>query len=176
MVGMSPTVRDDIVRELQVHIADSTAANGGNVRASLVALGSPREVGRRYRDLYGYGTAFKALFAAIAFVLAIPSVPVLVAGPETLFPLALSIVFVIAAAAWILWVSVAAGSRAGVLAGVAGLAGRLGGFAFATATQTGGMTSPEGLGLLLAISGLFVLLGWIPGTAKKAWSGPRSEL
>jgi len=176
MVGMARAVRDDILRELKGHIADSTAANGGNFQASLVALESPREIGRRYRDLYGYGTAFKALFAAIAFLLAVPSVPVLVAGPETLFPFALSIFFVIGAAAWILWVSVTAGSRAGIFAGIAGLAGRLTAFAIATVTQAGGITSPAGLGLLLAISVMFVLLGWIPGTAKKAWSRPRPEL
>jgi len=176
MVGMAPAVRHDILRELQGHIADSTAANGGDVQASLVALGSPREIGQRYRELYGYGTAFKALFAAIAFLLAVPTIPVLVTGPETLFPFALSIIFVIGAAAWILWVSVAAGSRAGIFAGSAGLAGRLSAFVFATVTQPGGITSPTGLGLLLAIAVMFVLLGWIPGTAKKAWSRPRPEL
>ena len=176
MVGMSPTVRDDILQELRGHIAESTAANGGNLEVSLGALGSPREIGHHYRELYGYGTGFKVLFAAIAFVLAVLSVPVLVSGPETLFPFAFSILFVIGAAAWILWVSVAAGSRAGVRAGVAGLAGRLLAFGFAGLTQAGAVASPEGLGLLLAISVMFVLLGWLPGTAKKAWSGPQTVL
>src|SRR6267143_2116173 len=116
MMGMTGPVRDDILRELRGHIADSTAANGGNVNASLASLGSPREVGRHYREIYGYGTAYKLIFAAIAFILAVPSVPVLLVGPETVFPFTLSIVFVVAAA------------------------------------------------------------GWIPGTAKKAWSGPMGEL
>src|SRR6266566_22053 len=48
MMGMSRPVRDDILRELRGHIAESTAANGGNVHASLGALGSPQEVGRHY--------------------------------------------------------------------------------------------------------------------------------
>jgi uncharacterized membrane protein len=176
MGGMASTVRDDILKELRGHIADSTATNGGDVSAALVALGPPREVGRRYRELYGYGRSYKVLFAGIAFILAVPSVPVLAVGAENLFPFALSILFVIGAAAWILWVSIVAGSRAGVFAGAAGMVGRFVGFGFAAVTQAGAVTTPGGLGLFLAVSAMFVVLGWIPGTAKSAWSGPRADL
>ncbi|MGI0148162.1 MAG: HAAS signaling domain-containing protein [Thermoplasmata archaeon] len=176
MGGMAATVRNDILRELRGHIADSTATNGGDVTAALVALGPAREVGHRYRELYGYGTSYKVLFAGIAFVLAVPSVPVLVVGTENLFPFALSILFVIGCAAWILWVSIAAGSRAGVFAGVAGMVGRFAGFGFAAVTQAGAVTTPGALGLFVAVSAMFVVLGWIPGTAKRVWSGPRPDL
>jgi hypothetical protein len=77
---------------------------------------------------------------------------------------------------WILWVSVAAGSRAGMLAGVAGLAARLVAFIAVAAGQTAAITDAGGLGLLIAVSVLFVLLGAIPGTAKQVWSSPRNEL
>jgi len=176
MIGMARPVRDDIVRELRGHIAESAAANGGNVRASLEALGSPRDVGRHYREIYGYRTAYKAVFAAIAFILAIPSIPVLVIGTETVFPFNVSIVFVVAAATWILWVGVAAGTQAGIVAGLAGLVGRLTAFGAVALRESGAITSAGGLGLLVAVSVLFVVLGWIPGTAKKAWSAPRAEL
>ena len=176
MMGMARPVRDDILRELRGHIVESSAANGGNVHASLEALGSPRDVGRHYREIYGYGTAFKLMFAAIAFLLAIPSVPVLVIGSETVFPFTLSIVFVVAAAAWILWVGVAAGTQAGIVAGLAGMVGRISAFGAVAFRESGAITSAGGLGLLVAVSVLFVLLGWIPGTAKKAWSSPRGEL
>src|SRR5206468_2478989 len=69
MAGMANPIREDILRELRGHIAESSAANGGNLSASLAALGSAREVGHRYRELYGYGTLFKILFSAIAIVL-----------------------------------------------------------------------------------------------------------
>jgi hypothetical protein len=176
MLGMAGPIRDDVVRELRGHIAESAAANGGNMDASLASLGSPREVGRHYRDLYGYGAVFKVLFAAIAFVLAVPSIPVLLVGPDTAFPFSLSLLFVIAAAAWILWVSVAAGSRAGIGAGLAAMSGRLAAFATVAATQEGAITTVGGLGILFAVSFLFVLLGWMPGTARRVWSGPRAEL
>lgn len=176
MGGMEPSVRDDILRELRSHISESMAANGGNASASLTGIGSPAEVGRHYREVYGYGRLYKILFAALAFLLAIPSVPVLTIGTESLFPYALSILGLIVVAGWILWVSVAAGSRAGLLAGVAAMVARFVGFGLAAATQPGAVTSPGGLGLLVVISLMLVILGWIPGTAKKAWSGPRAEL
>src|SRR2546422_2564865 len=49
MAGMEPKVRDDILLELRSHIAESSAANGGNVNASLGSIGSPREGGRPQR-------------------------------------------------------------------------------------------------------------------------------
>jgi hypothetical protein len=176
MAGMSPAVREDIVRELRGHLVESTAANGGNAGASIAALGPAREVGRRYRDLYGYGGVYKVLFAAVALLLAIPSVPVLVSGPETSFPFSLSILFVLAAAAWLIWVSVAAGFRVGIVSGIAGMVGRLGAFGVSALTQPGATTTPAGAAIVVVVSILFVLLGWIPGTAKKTWSGPKAEL
>src|SRR5436309_3955346 len=80
MAGMEPAVRDDILRELRSHIAESTAANGGNPTAAFAGLGSPGEVGRHYRAIYGYGRLYRTLFAVIAFLLAVPSVPVWFAG------------------------------------------------------------------------------------------------
>jgi hypothetical protein len=176
MAGMAAPVRDDILRELRGHIVDSTAANGGNVSASLLALGSPRTVGRHYRELYGYGTIFKFLFVAIGFLLAVPSVPVLLVGPVTTFPFTLSILFVVFASAWILWVGVVAGRTAGLLVGFAGMAGRLVAFGFAILIEPDAITTAGGLTLLLAVSAVFVLLGWIPGTAREAWSSPRTEI
>jgi hypothetical protein len=176
MAGMTRAVREDILRELQGHIAEVSAANGGNVTASLAALGPAREVGRRYRDLYGYGTAYKILFAAIAFVLAVPSIPVLFAGPDSLFPFNLSILFVIGAVAWVIWVSVAAGSRAGSLSGVAAMVGRLAAFGSSFAAQPSADVTAGGLVIVFAVAALFVLLGWIPGTAKRTWKGPRGEI
>src|SRR5713226_5677348 len=125
MAGMDTSIRDDILRELQGHIAESAAANGGNLEVSLTSLGPAREVGRHYREVYGYGRVYQVLFAVVAFLLAVPSVPVLIVGADFLFPFSLSLLFVVGAAMWILWVSVAAGSRAGMFAGVAGLAARL---------------------------------------------------
>src|SRR5207247_11230076 len=102
-VRKTNTVNQGIVTERKGHIAESSAANGGNMRASLAARGSAREVGHRYREMYGYGTLFEILFSAIAIVLGILSLPALLIGTDGAFPLLLSLVFVIAASAWILW-------------------------------------------------------------------------
>src|SRR3989475_6709212 len=176
MSGMEPRVRDDILLELRSHITESTAANGGNVNASLAAVGSAEDVGHHYRELYGYGRSYKILFAAIAFFAAFPSVPVLAVGTESLFPYVLSVLFLVIAAVWILWVSVAAGSRVGILAGVTAMISRFAAFGIAAVTLAGAETTATGLGLLIGVSLMLVLLGWIPGTAKKAWSAPRAQL
>src|SRR3989442_688617 len=162
-----------ILRELRER---STAGKGGKVNASLVAVGCGEGVGHRYRELYGYGRSYKILFAAIAFFLAFPSVPVLAVGTESLFPYALSIIFLVIAAVRILWVSVAAGSRAGILAGSAAMVSRFAAYGIAAVTLAGAETTATGLGLLITVSVMLVLLGWIPGTAKRAWSAPRAQL
>jgi uncharacterized membrane protein len=176
MRGMEPTVRDDILRELRSHIADATVANGGNVGAALSQLGTPDEIGRRYRGLYGYGRAFRILFVAVAFLLAIPSVPVLSASSEGLFPYLLSLVFLVLVAAWTIWVSVATGSRTGLAAGVAAAASRLLALGVTILAVPSAEVTREGAALFLGTCGMLILLGWLPGTAKKAWSGPRAEL
>src|SRR6266545_31166 len=176
MAGMDPAVRDDILRELGSHIAESMAANGGNADATISGLGSPTEVGRHYRAVYGYGRAFRSLFAVVAFLLAIPSIPVLITGDQGLFPFGLSVVFLGIVAAWVLWVSASAGARAGLIAGIAAFAGRLVAFGAVAATQAGGIATAGGIGLLAIASVMLVALGWLPGTAKKTWSGPRAEL
>src|SRR5256885_7387552 len=165
MSGMEPEVGDDILRELRSHIAESTAAYGGNVDASLEAVGSAEEVGRHYRELYGYGRAYKILFAAIASFLAFLSVPVLAAGAESLFPYALSIVFLVIAAAWILWVSVAAGSPAGLLAGLGAMASRFVAFGISAGARSGAPTRASGVVLFVSGSPPLLVVAPRSGTA-----------
>ena len=176
MAGMEPAVRDDILRELRSHVTESVSANGGNVGAALSVMGAPAEVGRRYREVYGFGRAFRFLFALIALVLAVPSIPVLSTGEQSIFPLGLSVIFLIIVASWVIWVGVAAGSRAGLVAGTAALIGRFVAFGVVAATQPGAVTTPGGIGLLVAASIALVILGWLPGTAKRTWSAPHAEL
>ena len=176
MAGMDPTVRADILRELRSHIEDATVANGGDVGAAMSQLGAPREIGRRYRGLYGYGRSFKILFLDVAVALAIPSVPVLSASTEGLFPYTLSLLFLALVAAWTIWVSVAAGFRTGLAAGLAAAASRVLALSVPILLGRGTAFTWEGLALLLGSSGTLVLLGWLPGTAKNAWSGPRVDL
>src|SRR2546425_2671601 len=59
MVGMEPKVRDDILLELRSHVAESTAANGGDVEASLGGVGPAGDGGRRLRRIFGVCRVFK---------------------------------------------------------------------------------------------------------------------
>lgn len=180
MAGMEPSVREDILRELRSHIAEAAAANGGDTAGAVQAMGPPEAVGREYRKLYGYGRVFELLFALLAAGLAALSIPVLQgmtdsSGVAAYMPSLLSFPFLVAAIVWLLWVSVAAGSRAGLYAGIAAFAGRTGA-ALVTSVASAGILTKEGLAVLVVSSALLAVVGWLPGTAKKVWSRPRAEL
>lgn len=175
MRGMDPRVREDILRELNSHLAES-AANGSDVRRALADLGPAERVGREYRKVYGYGQPFKLLFAAVAVLLAIPSSPVLEITSEFPIPNALALPFLVALVAWIVWVSVEAGSNVGLLAGIGAFAARIGVEAWLAATPPYPAPTAGGLLLFVAAGILLILVGWLPGTAKKAWSRPSGDL
>lgn len=175
MFGMEPQVREDILRELASHVSEA-AAQGGDAAGAFSGIGDPRQVGRAYRAVYGYGRIFVLLFAAVAFLLAIPSSPVIRVTEEFPVPNLLAIPCLVALAAWLLWVSVAAGSRAGLFAGIAAFLGRLVLEVVLIATPPNPAPSPAGLALFLASGVLLVLIGWLPGTAKKVWSAPAGNL
>src|SRR2546427_9372405 len=86
MSGMEPRVRDDILLELRSHIAESTAANGGNLNASLAAGGSAGGGGRHHRGLYGDGPSFKIFFSAVPVFVPFSFVPGLAGGEGGPFP------------------------------------------------------------------------------------------
>jgi HAAS domain-containing protein len=176
MAGMDPRVRDDILRELRSHVVEASAANGGDSTRAIAGMGSAREVGRTYRKLYGYGPGFQGLFVALAAVLALFSVPVLFYGDTGAFPLLLSLPVLVILLGWLLWVSVAAGARVGLYAGVVSFAVRIVAALAVDLTTAGASTMPGGLLFFILSSVLLVLVAWLPGTAKKVWSAPTAEL
>ncbi len=176
MVGMDPHVRDDILRELQNHLAESFAANGGDAQRAVSSFGAPAELGREYRRVYGYGLGFKILFLVATAFLALASAPFLSVGPDGAVPNAFSLLGLMALVGWLLAVSVLAGSRVGLYAGTVALVVRVG-VAVALAVAYPGASIEVAGGITLALANvLLVLLGWLPGTAKKAWSKPGADL
>lgn len=181
MRGMEPRVREDILRELRSHITEAASADGGDSARAIALMGHPSAVGREYRAVYGYGRAYRLLFVLIAAVLAALTLPVLQgstpsAGIVSYVPNLASFPFLILAVLWLLWVSVAAGSRAGLYAGLGAFAGRMAMAVVLTYAPSGGIVTVDGVALLLLSSALLVLLGLLPGTAKKVWSRPGAEL
>lgn len=176
MRGMDRRVREDILKELRSHLAESTAANGGNVGLAVAGMGEPGKVGREHKSLYGYGLAYKVAFLAVAVALAIPSVPVLGVTEEAIAPYSLSLPVLGALVAWLLWTGARAGAWVGLYAGIAGCAARLITFGAVALIQPGASAIGGGLALYLVASLSLISLGWLPGTARKAWRGPRAEL
>ncbi len=181
MRGMEPRVREDILRELRSHISEAASANGGDFGRAIASMGPPLYVGREYRALYGYGRTYKAAFVLVAAVLSALTVPVLQgssssSGIAAYVPNLASFPFLVLAVLWLLWVSVAAGSRAGLYAGLGAFAGRIGTAAALALSPSGGIVTADGVTLLVLSSALLVVLGLLPGTAKKAWSRPGAQL
>ncbi len=181
MAGMDPAVRKDILDELRSHLADSAAANGGDMGQALRAMGPPIRVGREYRALYGYSAGYKLVFVLVAIALATLSLPVFQgttapSGIPDYTPNLLALPFLVVLVAWLLWVSVMAGSRAGLYAGLGAGVARIGAALGLVLAPSGGILTWDGLTVLVLSSALLVLVGWLPGTAKKAWSKPVAEL
>ena len=181
MRGMDARVRDDILLELRSHLSEAASANGGDVGRAIGAMGSAARVGREYRAVYGYSHGYRLLFALVAAVLAALTLPVLQGstsayGNPYYLPNLLALPFLVVVVGWLLWVSAQAGSRAGLSAGVAAFVGRLLAAAALLLGPSGGIVTAEGVAVLVLSSALLVLVGWLPGTAKRAWSKPAAEL
>lgn len=176
MVGMDAGVRDDILRELRSHLAESVAANGGSPERALASLGSPADVGREYRRVYGYGSLFKQLFVAVAAALGLASAPFLTVTADGAVPNPLAFFGLLVLVAWLLGISATAGSRVGLYAGIAAFVARTAVAVALAAAYPGASLEVLG-GLTFALANfLLILVGWLPGTAKKAWSRPAAEL
>ncbi len=181
MMGMDPHVRKDILDELRSHLADSAAANGGDANLAIASMGPAVRVGREYRSLYGYSAGYRLVFVLIAAFLAVFTLPVLQGASTTLgnpiyVPNLLALPFLLVLIGWLLWVSVAAGSQAGLYAGLAGFAARIVAALGLVLGPTSAILTADGLAVLVVSSALLVLVGWLPGTAKRAWTKPGAEL
>ncbi len=181
MAGMDPEVRKDILDELRSHLADSAAANGGDMGRALESMGPAVRVGRECRALYGYSTGYKLVFLLVAVGLAALTLPVFQgttapSGIPDYMPNLFALPFLVALVAWLLWVSVAAGSRAGLYVGLGAAVARVAAALALVLAPSGGLLTADGLATLLLSSALLILVAWLPGTAKKAWTRPGAEL
>lgn len=181
MAGMDPRVREDILAELRSHLADSAAANGGDVGRAIEAMGPAPRVGREYRAVYGYSVGFRGVFVLVAAVLAALTVPVLQGATSSLgnpyfLPNLVALPFLVLLVGWLLWVSAQAGSRAGLYAGLAACLARIVVVVALLLGPSNAVVTIDGAAVLALSSALLVLVGWLPGTAKKAWAGPTAQL
>ncbi len=175
--GMDARIQADILRELRSHLAESAESSGGDVGAAIAGLGEPSVVAKRYKELYGYGLAYRLVFALLAGLVGVFTIPALFATEETIFPLGMSVLFLLLEVGILLWISVSAGNVAGVTAGIAGCLGRIVAFAGAyAANRAGAIVTADGMSLFLMVSLMLIVLGWLPGQAKRAWKKPGAEL
>ncbi|MFQ6059755.1 MAG: hypothetical protein ACE5KV_00460 [Thermoplasmata archaeon] len=178
LIGMDPAVRKDILEELRAHVFDMARETQQSVDEVLSKMDSPREVGKNYRELYGYGLAFRVLFAVVAALISVLSVPIFLPSFEGVEgPVWLSVIFFGLVTLYLIWVSVIAGKRVGMYSGILACGTR-----FITIGLMLGYYSEAVVGgfvgvLSFAISSLFLIgIGYLPGEAKKRWERRRSPI
>ena len=118
LVGMDAVVRRDIITELRTHMQESVDS-GGDIESVIEAMGSSSELARKYKEVYGYGLAFKLLLTILASFLALFTLPILpFIGGELILPLWGSVGFLIALVLYLIWVSITAGRTVGAAIGL----------------------------------------------------------
>jgi len=178
LTGMDSNVKSDIVRELRAHIADLVTMNGGNVSAAMMNLEPPADVARRYKQLYGYGMPFKVAFIVLTGIVAVFTLPVIqIRGEEVTIPVMVSLIFLAIIVVILAFVGIKAGRLVGLMAGLTACFVRLGLFGVLyVAGGTGVVVESGGVALLVLVSILLVLIGYIPSEAKARWAGPKGEI
>jgi len=167
MRGINRRIRDDVLRELKAHLADAVADGGES--AVVASLEAPSAIATRYRELYGYGRPFQALFVLIAAALAVLTVPLF--GLTEPAASAVSFLVLVGLAAYLILAAMRAGSSVGLLAGLAAGIARVVALAAAqVATEIAPVTDARGWSLFLVLSALLVVLGYVPGRAKEKWT------
>ena len=167
MAGMDRGVRDDVLRELKSHLADA-ARERGEAQA-LASAESPETVAARYKEMYGYGRTYVAVFAAIAAALAVPTLPLLLYGGSGLLAFAATLVFLSLLVAYLMAVAVKAGSTAGLVAGLAACVSRFASLAVLLAVGSAEVRDASGWVLFTVVSVLLIAIGFLPGRAKEKW-------
>jgi hypothetical protein len=178
LIGMDSGVKNDILEELRAHVSDVASESEVGVGEVISKMTSPKEVGKTYRDLYGYGFAFKALFVTIAVLICVPSLPIFLPSFEAIEgPIWFSVLFFAVATVYLIWVSVVAGKRVGLYSGIAACVTR-----FVVLGLMLALYSEAAMGGLVGIlsfvfSSLFLVgIGYIPGEAKKRWERKKSPV
>ncbi|MEE9116072.1 MAG: hypothetical protein V3U09_04165 [Thermoplasmata archaeon] len=171
--GMDSKVKSDILNELRAHITDMASEPEMNAEKAISRMESPKQMAKMYKDLYGYGFAYKAVFAVLAVLISIPSLPIFLPVFDIAEdPTWISIVFFGAATFYLIGVSVVAGKHVGLYTGVIAsitrfvILGLM--FVFYSEAALGGT-----IGILsFAISSLLLIaIGYLPGEAKQRWEG-----
>lgn len=172
MRGLDRRIRDDVLRELKAHLADAVADGGESVVANLE---SPGAIARRYREVYGYGKPFQGFFIVLAAVLAVFTVPLFGLAEPAASVVSVLVLGVLVA--YLLLAAMGAGSSVGLLAGMAAGIVRIVVLGAAQlASEVAPITDARGWVLFLMVSGILVLLGYVPGHAKEKWMARDSSI
>lgn len=159
--------RKEILNELRSHLLEKAQSfgklNPENIRKALEELGSAKEIASKYKELYGYSSAWVCGFALAAGLISLLTLPALELCSTIFLPLAFL---------YIVYVSLVAGGKAGFVAGsVCGLT-RVVALGFLLKFYPDIYTIQSSLIVISAfifVSIVMALLGYLPGYYKERY-------
>lgn len=169
LIGMKRRIKDEIIAELRSHISEAEQSGQHSFQSLTQSFGRPKEVAQRYKEIYGYGPLFKTLFVIIGALLAIPTLPFFAVIPQAKLGI-VSILAFLMVLIYIIFVSLKAGKRIGVLvAFIAWLVPLFFTFLILRAHPEAFTVGPgAGLEILLKLPTMLAI-GYIPGKTKERW-------
>ncbi|MDI6707634.1 MAG: DUF1700 domain-containing protein [Candidatus Thermoplasmatota archaeon] len=112
LLGVKRSERKEIIEELRNHLTEKAQAFGNfsaeNIKKAIEEFGSPKELAYKYKELYGYSSAWLCWFAVFAAVISALTLPTLEY---------LSMIFLPLAFLYIVYMSLVAGRKAGIVIG-----------------------------------------------------------
>ena len=171
MFGMDKKTKNGIISELRSHISDAIA-DGQSPENVIADLEDPKQIAKRYKDVYGYGLHFNLIFIALGVLLAITAVPRFpYVGEEPVFSGLFALAIIVVGLAGYL-----GGKNIGLAAGIAAFAARVISFFLVQSMSADEIITrtDDQIAMILA-SVILIVAGWGMGKAKEKWQPDEDE-
>ncbi|MEW6070861.1 MAG: hypothetical protein AB1485_09610 [Candidatus Thermoplasmatota archaeon] len=167
MLVVKKKKRKEILEELRTHLLEKTRSfgnlNAENVNRAIKELGSPKELASNYKELYGYSASWILGFAVFASFISLLTLPALEFISAVFLPLAFL---------YIIYVSLVAGRKAGLVIGSVCGTVRVVALSLLLAVYPRVYTIQTPLVTICAfvfVSVIMALLGYLPGYYKEEY-------
>lgn len=169
LVGLSTSVREDVLMELRSHILAQAETEGTGVDATISKMGSPRETARSYVSLYGYGLGARIVAIAAAAFVAFLTLPFTFGTSAFLGTDFLASASLILLILLLVIVGVKVGGKTALMAGSGAAIVRFGalGFAYASATSSL-LREPLAILTFALTTVVLVFVGYLAAPKEKA--------
>lgn len=162
MIWADSKVREGVIREMRSQLYEKGSAIGSPIEA-VSSMEPPNVVSARYKEIYGYGTAFSVIVAIGASLLALLTLTPLNSGVENI----LAVVFYPLLLVVVAYVAFAGGRNAGLIVSAGPIVVRLLMLVILTMLND---FEPAGIVMFLIATAIIPIAAYVGGEARKKWS------